>query len=129
MNIASKVLEDAIATLNNLLTMDDPALLAGDVGEHDIGCGSPSQPHELSPEQACKLLRRHEHPLVSFWRSDPLAIVGERTTRHEHVDMGVPFESSRPGVQDCKSTNAPTELLWIATEDRQRFERRPEEHG
>lgn len=128
-DVATEVLEDTVAALNGLPTIDNPAFVAGEVWESDSGRGSSSQPHESAPEQARKLLCRDEELLVPFRCSDPLAIIGERTTGHEHVDMGMPLDSSCPGVQDGERANAPTEVLGVATQGCQSFKCCSEKHG
>jgi hypothetical protein len=129
MNISPEVLEDAVAALNDFLAVHNPTLRTTNVGKIHTGRGSPRQPHESTPEQASQLLRRHQHSLVPLRCRDPLSVVGERTTGHEHVDVGMPLESSCPRMQYSESANAPTEVLWITAQSRQCLESGPKEHG
>jgi hypothetical protein len=129
MNVSPEVLKDAVAALNGFLAVNNPAFCTADVGKIDTRRGSPRLPHESSPEQASQLLRRHEDPFVPLRCRDPPSVVGERTTGHEHVDVGMPLESSCPRMQYSQSANAPTEVLWITAQSRQCLERGPKEHG
>jgi len=129
MYVATEVFEHPIATLNGLLAVYDPTFLAGDVGKGDVRGRPASEPHKPSPKQASELLRGNEDALVSFGCGDPLAIIAERSTCNEHVDVGMPFERSRPRVQDRKSRDTATEMLWVTTQGCQGVECRPEEHG
>jgi hypothetical protein len=63
-DVATEVFEHPLVALNRFPAVNDPTFLAGDVGESHIRRGSPSQPHEPSPKQTRKFLRRHEESLV-----------------------------------------------------------------
>lgn len=128
MNVPAKVFEDAVAALDGFARVDNPALLAGDVGKNHVRHGSSSKPHESSPEHASELLRRHEDSLVTLGCGDPSAIVGEGATGHEQVDMGVPFKCTRPSVQHGEGADVTAEVRWVTAQDCKCLVGCPEEH-
>jgi len=66
MNVPPQVFENAVAALDGLSRINNPALVGTDIGETHAGQGSPSQMHESTPEQASERLRRHEDSLATL---------------------------------------------------------------
>jgi hypothetical protein len=103
MDVASEVVEHDGGACDGL-GEDDPALVPGDEGQPEGGNGAASEMKEASSKEFGQGGLGHEKRLLASRRYEPgLAIGGETAGRHEQVDVGVPLERARPGVETARA--------------------------
>ncbi|MEY4550775.1 MAG: hypothetical protein RL685_6970 [Pseudomonadota bacterium] len=129
MAVAGKVVEDDTGARNGL-GEDDPALAPGDDRQLQAGHGAASEMEEASSKELRQGSLGHEEGLLAARRSEPgQPIGGETTGGREQVDVRVPLEGARPGVQHGESADVPAEPVRVGTRGGERVERGAEQRA
>src|SRR5690606_22132585 len=106
-NVAAEVVEDLLGTVCDGLGEYDPSLLPRNGGECRAWDGAPRQGEEASAEELAERVNGREEAALAARQRSPRPTVGrEAAGRDEHVDVRVPRERTRPGVQDGERADA-----------------------
>ena len=99
MHVATEVVED-VMRLRDGFGEDDPALAPGDVGQSGARQSTAGKMQKATAEVLAEGSDRHEKLVAIGRRREPSAPIGcECASRDEQVQVWVPFERARPGVQ------------------------------
>lgn len=130
MDVATEVLQDTVRALHDGFREDDPLLAPGHVRQRDAGQSTASKVEESTTEVFGQRLDWNEVALAATRHGQPGATIRcERTARHEHVHVRVPFKCARPGVEDGERSDLAADKSRISAQSLQRLEGSAEEHG
>ena len=108
---------------------DDPALAPRHV-QRDARQRRARPRHKPTAEVLRQRAHRDEKGLIAMLGREPRAAVRCECARgHQHVDMRMPLERARPGVQRGERADATAEPARVRAQRGERFERGDEEHA
>src|SRR5450432_1071454 len=116
MHVATEVLEYFIRALHDGFRECDPSLAPRDVGKfHGRQCAS-REMKEAAAKEFGECSHGHDERLFASRDLFPGATIRrEPTGRNKQVDVRMPLECARPGMNFFFSNNPTTEKMWIGT--------------
>jgi len=128
-HVASEVVEHDVGASDGLRE-HDPALVPGDLGQVQAWRGGAGAREEATSEELRQGVDRHEEGLAPLGRRPPRAAVArDPAGGDEQVDVRMPLEGARPGVEHGERADAPAEPVRISAQRGERVEGGAEEHA
>lgn len=129
-DVAAEVGEDLAGAARDGLGEDDPALAPRQMRERDGRQGAAGEVKEASAKELCEGDDRdQEHGLATRDGAPGAPVRVEPAAGDEHVDVRVPFERARPGMEDGERADAATDEARIGAEPLERVECSTKEDG
>lgn len=104
-SVAAEVFEDLVCALHGGFGEGDPALAEEVIWKRECWEGGAGAAHEGGSEDVRERSDRDEEVFVTHGREGGCAGGGESAARDEHVNVGMPLEGARPGVQDAEGAD------------------------
>ncbi len=128
MHVASEVVEYDVGASDGLRE-HDPALVRRNLGQAQAGHGGAGVREETTSEELRQGVDRHEEGLAPLWRPPRAAVARDPASGDEQVDVRMPLERARPGVEHGERADAPTEPMRISAQRCERIEGGAEERA
>lgn len=119
MNVATEIVDDVFSPFQDGLDVHDPMLASAHIGELRLRKSAAGERHEYSPKLGSEGADGDEKRLsglsVSSTRN-PSTVGRQSATGYEEMDMRVPLQGSRPGMQNRQCTELASEVFRVCAE-------------